>query len=44
MLAKDSKSISDFAPAGWLDQDICPTVLDYKDYCLLNPHTKNCTV
>jgi len=43
MPAKDSLSIKTTAPAGWLKSDACPNELDYRDYCLLDAATKECT-
>jgi hypothetical protein len=43
MAAKDSESIATTAPANWLGSDNCPAELSFKDYCLLDPATGNCS-
>jgi hypothetical protein len=43
MAAKDSVSIETTAPAGWVDNDLCPKELNYEDYCLLDQATKDCS-
>lgn len=43
MAAKDSESIATTAPANWLGSDNCPAELSFKDYCLLDHATGNCS-
>jgi len=43
MAADDSESIATTAPPNWLDSDYCPAELNFKDYCLLDQSTGNCS-
>ena len=42
MAAKKSVSI-ETTTDGWLDSDLCPSTLNYEDYCLLDSSTKACS-
>ena len=43
MAAKDSESIATTAPPDWLESDYCRAELNFKDYCLLDQATGNCS-